>query len=264
METKMKTVQFSIFLLIAVVLFGAGCSAAPTQVVEPALSPEVQPSASLPLATSTPKPTLPPTYTPTAAEIPTTAPSPTEPSTPTPTFGPAGEGISAWCLPENASLGPASDPANPPAEGKIAQWTGTALEVRDLPSNGCVFIYTFNQPPASELSLQVSDSSESAPFLTAALTPVPGDENSVYALLRHTWIIAPPVWEVSFTFTLTGADGAVVRSDQVNLHRWTPGLCWNGRKPNPLTLRCPLAQDLHPWDPWYGTPMPTGLPEEGD
>jgi hypothetical protein len=264
MPTNTRSIHASILIFTLLIIASSGCSTGQTQVLETTLAPEIRPSATLLPATNTPKPTLPATFTPTSNDTPTTAPSPTETVTltPAPTFGPTGKGVSAWCLPENADLGPTTDPAHPPAAAKIAEWTGTALEVRNLPSNGCVFIYTFNQPAPADLTLQISDLSGGASFLSAALVPVPGDPNSVYAVLRHTWIITPPVWDVGFTFVVTAAGGAALRSDPVNLHRWSPQLCWNLRKPNPQTLRCPLPQDQHPWDPWYGTPMPTGLPEE--
>ncbi len=183
--------------------------------------------------------------------------------TPTPPAAVPAEGLSAWCLPENTALSYASDPANPPAFAKIGKYVKEALEVPNLPSSGCVFIYTFNQPAAEGLKLEVYEANQKTPWLTADLKPVEGQPNSVSALLRHTYIVAPPVWNISYTFALRGASGQELRRDKVNLHRWVPKLCWNGQRPNVNTLRCPLPQDLHPWDPSYGTPIPT-FPPDGD
>ncbi|MHC1785303.1 MAG: hypothetical protein AB9891_21575 [Anaerolineaceae bacterium] len=38
---------------------------------------------------------------------------------------------------------------------------------------------------------------------------------------------------------------------------WRSAICLAGVLPNPKTLSCPLRQDAHPWDLWYGkTPVP--------
>jgi len=156
-----------------------------------------------------------------------------------------------------------TDPLNPPASARVGESSADGLEIRNLPAFACVFTYTLNGPVPDSLQLQVYEMRAEKPWLTAALTPVEGSPNTVSATLRHTYIIAPPLWDVSYKFALFDAGSAAeLRRDTVNFHRWTPTLCWNGRKPNPITLRCPLAQDLHPWDAGYGTPMPTGLPEE--
>lgn len=258
------TILIRLFLL-AVLIFGAGCTQAAVPVTTATF--EVKP---LPSSTTLPPTltleTLPPTWTatpePTATA--TVLPSATATNTPAPTFGPAADGISAWCLPEEADLLSTTDPANPPSFAKIAKWNGQSLEVNNLPSNGCVFLYTFNQNILDPLKLEVFAAGITGPFLTADLVPVPRNEKAAYAVLRHSYIITPPVWDISFTFVVSNSQGQKLRTDQVNLHRWVPKLCWNGRRPNPLTLRCPLPQDQHPWDPYYGTPMPTGEPEEND
>lgn len=252
-------------VLLAVLIFSAGCSQATLPVSTATLVVKSLPSSTplpptptaerlLPTWTATPEPTA-------TATVP---PPATATNTPAPTFGPTTDGISGWCLPEDADLTSTTDPANPPSFAKIAEWNGLSLEVNNLPSNGCVFIYTFNQAVPDSLKLEVFDKGITGAFLTADLVPVPGNENAVYAVLRHSYIITPPVWDISFTFVVSNSGGQELRSDQVNLHRWVPKLCWNGLRPNPLTLRCQLPQDQHPWDPYYGTPMPTGEPEQDD
>lgn len=112
------------------------------------------------------------------------------------------------------------------------------------------------------MTLQVYEERAQKPWLTADLAPLEGKPETLAATLRHTYIAAPPLWDVSYQFVVADASGKELRRDQVNLHRWKPALCWNGRLPNVLTLRCPLPQDLHPWDPSYGTPIPTFPPED--
>lgn len=242
-------------LLVATLL--AACSAATPQ---PA---PVQPSATTAPPTAAPATAavLPPTYTPTtppatptaspAAQTP--APSPTQPLA----LAVAENGLSAWCLPEGDSLSPVSDPLNPPADAHLGALVNSALEIHNLPVIACVVAYTFNQAPPAGLKLEIFDQLNKTPWLTVDLTPVKDKPNSVAAVLRHSYIIAPPLWNVSYFFAVVDANGKELQRVAANLHRWTPWLCWNGRPPNPLTLRCPLAQDLHPWDPSYGTPVPT-------
>jgi len=171
-------------------------------------------------------------------------------------------GLSAWCLPENEPLSLTEDPASPPASARRGEIVGGALEIRNLPVSACVFVYTFNQPPPDDLKLEIYEHNQKTPWWTAALQPAAGTLNAAAAVLRHTYIIAPPLWDVSFEFAVRDSAGNELRRDTVNLHRWTPELCWNGRYPNPITLRCPLPLDLHPWDAGYGTPIPTFPPEE--
>ncbi|MBE0696742.1 MAG: hypothetical protein IH586_07450 [Anaerolineaceae bacterium] len=260
MATRLHKPTRLISLLLALALSSVSCTqtvvtTSPTAAVQP-LSPS---STSLPpTQTPPPLPSPTPTLPPTASA--TFNPSPSITHTPVPTLGLVENGLSAWCLPEHGIFATDFDPAHPPADARIADWTGSTLEVRNLPSNGCVFVYTFNQPAPAGLTLEISDSSGSKPFLTANLVPS-ANPDAVYAVLHHTMIIAPPFWNVGFTIALKNGTGAELRHDQVNLHRWVPKLCWNGQPPNVFTLRCPLAQDLHPWDPSYGTPMPTSPPK---
>jgi hypothetical protein len=256
-----RQLTFVLSILLAFILVSVSCTQA-----------AVSTPTAAPIQTELPQPTdLPPTQPPptqaptqTATSLPTSTstatPSPSATDTPVPSLGVTEKGISAWCLPEHGVFAADLDPAQPPTDASIAEWTGAALEVRNLPSNGCVIVYEFNQPAPAGLTLEVSDKSGSKPFLTADLVPS-ASANIAYALLRHTMLIAPPAWNLSFTFVVKTSAGVELRNDPVNIHRWVPKLCWNGRPPNVFTLRCPLAQDLHPWDPSYGTPMPTSPPE---
>ena len=221
----------------------ATATAAPTDIPLPAPSATPQPTAT---ATATATATFTATATPTAA----------------PTFGPAEDGLSAWCLPAGELVSLAADPLSPPANALYGEMVAGALEIRKLPFSACVFLYTFNQPPPDGLTLEVYELNQKAPWLKAELLPVEGRPGALSALLRHTYIIEPPLWSVSYEFAVRDAAGTELRRDRVDLSRWTPVLCWNGQPPNPITLRCPLAQDLHPWDAGYGTPIPTFPPEE--
>jgi hypothetical protein len=172
------------------------------------------------------------------------------------------DSLSAWCIQEGVALSYISDPLKPLDNVRTGTIVNGALEVRNLPAGACVFIYSFNQPAPQGLKLQVFDSLNKEPWLTADLTPVQGQPQSAAVTLTHSYIVAPPAWEIHYQFALIDANGTELRRDPVNLHRWEPAICWNGQKPNVFTLRCPLQQDLHPWDPSYRTPFPTAVPED--
>ena len=249
-------------------LFLTACRAGTAQPAVPT-QPPVQVTSTIP-ATSAPAlpteagtATLAPSQT--SAPTQTLAPSSTllpPTATAAPTLGFADTAISGWCVPPDALLPDTADPTTTSAGAKVGKLNGSTFEINNLPSNGCVFMYTFNQPAPQGLKLAVYDLLQKKPWLEADLKPVPGQPNSAAVVLRHSYIIAPPLWKVSYRFAVSDTSGKELRTDQVALNRWTPRVCWNGQPPNVYTLRCPLAQDLHPWDPSYLTPIPTGLPPE--
>lgn len=273
---SLKFQRLLIFSMAATMMLSA-CTAAPTTppapttaaLVTAAVAPSGQEAAALnPTDSRQPSATAAPTQTvaPTEAVAPTaTAPSAataTAPAAGTPVPSGAGAGISGWCLPEDALLKDTADPLNPPAYARIGAIVDGSLQIGNLPAFACVFVYTFDGPAEAGLKLQVYENRAQTPWLTADLAPVEGAPESVAVVLRHSYIVAPPLWKVHYQFAVVDSAGTELRRDGVQLNRWTPTLCWNGQPPNPLTLRCPLAQDLHPWDPSYGTPIPTFPPEE--
>lgn len=243
-------------------VFAAACAqatptAAPT-VAQPTTAP-TETATLAPTATTEPTATLAPTDTPIP---PTNTPEPT--ATAAPTFGPAEDGISAWCLPNEMIATLFNDPAAPPQNAVFGAASTEGFEVNSLPHTACTFIYKFNQEVTPGMKLQVFELNQSAPWLTADLVPVAEAPDSVAAQLTHSYIIQPPYWDISYDFVVVDADGAEIRRDRVNLHRWKPKLCWNGIYPNLKTMLCNEMQDLHPWDPSYRTPFPTpGWDDEG-
>ncbi len=229
---------------------------ADTAAAPPTAAPTLAPSATLVASTPTAVPPAPTDMPPTAAAIPTEVVA----------LGLVQDGIAAWCLPPDATAGQVqaslNDPTTPPVNALVGQVSNGALEVRDLPASSCVFTYTFNQPVPADLKLQIYDQSSSGPWLTTALQPVSGKPEMAMVMLKHTMIVAPPLWDVNYRFSVVDSTGNELNQMAVGIHRWNVEACWNGRKPNVNTLRCPLAQDPHPWDPWYGTPFPTAKPKE--
>lgn len=262
---KKMSIASRLLALLLLTVWTAACASVATLPATPApAQPPTLPAEPTPAPTHTPTEAPPPTPTPAPTATATTAPTATQPPTATPAPL-AAEAVQGWCLPEDATLAMIGSPLDPAAGARIGALENGALEIRNLPALACVFSYTLNNPAPEGLQLQVFEARAAEPWLTAQLAPVEGSPNIVAATLRHTYIIAPPRWDWSYTFALVdSATGTELRRDTVNMHRWEPELCWNQRKPNVITGLCPLPQDQHPWDPWYGKPMPTGEPEEDD
>ena len=244
-------------ILILVLLAGCGSAAAPA----PATATSPAPAEPTSVSTNTLAPT--PTSPPTATAVPPTA-TPVPPTdTPLPTATPAlavvPDQLSAYCLPED--MLPPTDPANPPANARQGQFSESGLEINNLPASTCTLLFTFNQRMPQGVTFQLYELNNATPWLKAELTPLPDQPNSAYVTLKHSYVVAPPYYDISYNFSLNGPDGSPLMQAQANLHRWKPKLCWNGRYPSLKTGRCPLPQDLHPWDPSYGTPIPTFPPE---
>lgn len=259
---KTAFVLASLILILVV----SACSPAAAPVLPSATA--ALPATSAPEATATqpPLPTATATQTtaPTAPTLTSTPLPPTEtplPST-TPTIDPAAlkPGISAWCLPAEVLVSAASDPLKPPERANMGVMENGALEIKNMPFSVCVFLYTFTQAAPEGLKLEVYEMNQKTPWLKADLKPVEGKADTVYTHLRHSYIIDPPLWNIGYEFVVRDAAGAEIQRDTVNLHRWATGMCWQGTYPDPVTLYCPLQQDLHPWDPGYGKKLPTVTP----
>jgi hypothetical protein len=268
MHSKTKWLT-SLILAILVGLFamtacGPSSAARPTTTISTTTLAQttVQTARESALATLPPEPTA-ATVSPTNTKAPTaTSPLPTatiQPSA-TPALALLQDGFSGWCLPEKMLVSAAKDPLNPPKQAQIGEMIDDALEIRNMPFSICIFLYTFNQPAPAGLKLEIYDKNLKTPWLKTDLTPVDGKTDKVFARLRHSYIINPPLWNVSYTLVVRDSSGTELQRNKVNLHRWKTGLCWQGTYPDPNTLYCPLQQDLHPWDPGFGKKLPTVTP----
>lgn len=250
-------IAFVIPSLFVLVLISACGSAGPA----PSSATATSPATLAAQATSTPPaPSATLAATNTAAPTLTSTPLPAT-QTPQPSQTPVLETqISGWCLPAEVLVSAASDPLKPPERAQVGVIEKGALEIRNMPFSVCVFLYTFNQPAPTGLKLEIYDLNQKTAWWKTDLKPVDGKANTVYTNLTHSYIIDPPLWNVGYEFVVRDAGGKELQRNVVNLHRWTTGLCWQGTYPDPVTLYCPLQQDLHPWDPGYGKKLPTVTP----
>jgi hypothetical protein len=117
----------------------------------------------------------------------------------------------------------AKDPLRPPANARLGHIGQNTLTVRNLPSNGCTFLYTFTQDAPAGLKLEISELKQSKPFATLDLQPVSGRADVVYAFVRHSYVINPPGSGIQLSYVVKDSLGQVLRRDQVNLYNWVPG-----------------------------------------
>lgn len=256
----------SVIILLSLLV---SCSTATTTPVQPTLSP-VEPGSTFtppppdPTATSTiPAPTETPTLEPTPAPTATPIP-PTVTPTSLPDFDLLPEGVTGWCLPEGMLVPAISQDI--PANARSIRFTQNALEVDNLPASSCTLIFVFNQAipqdMLSGLKFQLYDGNTASPWLERNLQPVEGHPYAAGLVITHSYFIAPPWWDISYTFSITTPDGNLIDRLPANLHRWKPAKCWDENYPYLDSMQCPLPQDQHPWDTWYGKPMPTGIPSD--
>jgi hypothetical protein len=261
MKSENKWQKILVYVILVAMIAVTACSSSTSALPAATATHEATQPLS-PTDTPAPSNTPVPSNTPTPAPSSTPQPSETPQPSATPQLAIAKDGISAWCLPENVLISAASDPLTPPAAARLSTFEKDALEIRNMPFSICLFMYNFNQSAPSGLKLEIYDMGQKKPWWTTDLGPVDGKPSMVYTPLRHTYIVNPPLWNVSYIFVVRDANGNEVQRNQVNLHRWTTGLCWQGNYPDPVTLYCPLQQDLHPWDVGYGTVLPTVTPRK--
>ncbi len=233
MRSRSSKLVYLLSLVLPAVLFIAGCTPTATAVI-PANT--VKPAAPAVAPSPTQEPTQAPTPVPaTATALPTataqaTATATSAAATPTATEAATipqanqqpDQAVAAWCLPFDAAVSNAKDPLQPPANAKKAKYANGVLELRNLPSNGCVILYTFDNAAPTGLKLEIYELKQKKPFFTVDLQPVSSKAETVWAFIRHTMIVAPPKESLSFTLVVRDPLGQVLHSDQVNIHSWVP------------------------------------------
>ena len=228
-----------------------------------ALSPTDLPTPTVGIPTATFEPTL--SAEPTA----TAEPAATEEPTAVPALALAEDGFDAWCVPQtvDVAVSRAAEVWVKPADARGIE--GEADQLRLLaPSWTCVLAFTFNQNAPQGLKLQIFEPKNrpDTAWFDHSLSIAESQPNLAYIVLKHTYIVNPPLWQVPFNFRLSGQDGSEYWSQLINIKRdWDPRVCWNGKLQNPVTLFCdvPSWGDRHPTDWGYNLPMPTPGGEPG-
>ena len=244
-----KAVKLILFVLIVLpVLFTSACGASTPAVVQNTqAAPAVAAVAPTPLP---PTPTLEPTTVPASPTVaPTVPPTPTTPP-PTSTSVPQADQLTAWCMPEGYYPASATtDPTSMPKIAKTGSMVKGALEFV-VPFSSCTFVYTFGQAKPAGTDLEIYDLTPT-PWLKVALTASSSNPNVMYAVIRHTYIINPPLWTTTYRFVVRTPDGTKIKEDPLTFRRYTPTPCWNGLLPNVIKLTCQKQEDIHPWDASY-------------
>jgi hypothetical protein len=143
----------------------------------------------------------------------------------------------------------AADPTIMPKIAKTGSMVNGTLSFQ-VPFSSCTFVYTFGQAKPAGTKLQIYDMTP-APWLTVTLKSSSSNPNIMYAVVKHSYIINPPLWTTTYRFVVTAADGTKIKEDPLTFHRYAPELCWNGLLPKVNTLTCQKQEDIHPWDASY-------------
>lgn len=197
----------------------------------------------------------PATATPLPTSTSTSQPSPT----PIPPLAIAKDGLTVWCYPDNQiSAPPVSDTMAEMPVGVRSSTIEEGIVQVVIPNYSCNYVFNFNQKPPEGLMLEIYDWLQKQPVFSLPLKPASDKSTAAVAYTKNAYLTSPPVWEYTYRFVVKDAAGAELWNNQVHLDKgWRPNICLAGVLPNPKTLRCPLRQDSHPWDAWYGkTPVP--------
>jgi hypothetical protein len=224
--------------LLVILIAGAltGCFPVATPAATETFPPPPPPTETVappPTATNTALPTDTPTEAPTA----TATLVPTATATPVPPLAVVQNGVTAWCVSfkDPNPLGGTSDAPSYARMGKLVKGHLNLNVAR----GSCTFVFAFNQPLPAGAELQVLDANSNKAWAKAALAPVGSDPDRGYALLTQPAVNDTAYWQITYPFALVTSDGAVLWKDDVVLYRNSPGLCWEGSTPDPVTLFCP-------------------------
>jgi len=259
-NTSDKKSSIIIYLLIgAVVIIGLilafvlpRANAAVPTTAPTAVEPTSEPPTATATYTSEPTQTaLPPTATATATSL----PSPT----PIPALGLKDNGFSVWCYPDDQITAPPSGEGISIAPAGVNKSTVVdGVPEVPIPNYSCNYVFEFNQKAPEGLKLEIYDWLQKQPAFNLPLTVATDNPNAAVLYTKNAYLSKRVFWEYTYKFILKDKDGNELWNNPVRLNvPWRPAICLAGVYPKATSLRCPLRQDSHPWDPWYGkTPVP--------
>jgi len=241
-------VLIGLAILIGVILaFSIPKSAAPASV-------PTQIEAAVATSTAEPSPTL---VSPTATTEPTVTSQPS--ATAIPVLALVENGFSAWCYPDGQTTAPPSGvgQAIMPVGARASTVVDGVPEVA-IPNYSCNYVFEFNQKAPEGLTVEIYDWLQKKPVFTLPLTPATDKPTAAVLYTKNAYLSKMVFWEYTYKFIVKDKAGTELWNNPVHLNvPWRPKICLAGVLPKATTLRCPLRQDSHPWDAWYGkTPVP--------
>jgi hypothetical protein len=216
--------------LVSALLFSSCSAAAPVPTQTPTLAPPT--ATALPTETQTPIPTS--TSTETAVPTATYTPS----VTPVPPLAIVPEKTVSWCIPLNAD-GIADVSAGEVPQGAISGTLKDGKLSQQVQANACRFSFLFNQPVPAGVELQIFDANAKTPWLKVPLIQDGKNPLMASGTVRHTYVINPPFWKVSYPMAVIGPNGNSLFKATLDLFKPEPNRCWDGSLPNITTLLCP-------------------------
>ena len=179
--------------------------------------------------------------------------------TPVPTVVPDAlpNGMEVWCFPEGTTY--AQDPAALQKSDQAIDIVYNGGLTFKGPYSAC-FVQLPNESQYQNAIIAFFDQSNSGAFYKRSLYK---NGDGLIAVIKHTYLVNAPLWQANYRLEIQGEDGSTLFAAPLHYERnWQAQRCWNGNMPNPVTYRCPLQLDLHPWDAGYGKPLPTIMPTE--
>jgi hypothetical protein len=257
----MSGIKYSKSILLLIIMLSgilvSSCSPATPQAIEVTrLVPQtvVVTQLSEALVTATPQPAT-PTEDPTATQ-PVVAAA-TETATPAPAA--QEPTLNAWCMPAEVMTTLTSGVAQISMPANALPATSTnGLTTLLYPASSCSFVFNLSTPLADGTTLEFYDNgSKTTPWLKAKVNQMPDNPNTGVALVKHTYVVNPPMWSITYHLILRSPDGAALWSQDVKFkYRWQPTPCWDGSIGDFTDLSswdgCHYKPDAHPWDPYFG------------
>jgi hypothetical protein len=262
MEEKssgIKSLPIVIAIIGAIVIIGIILAFVLPKTNAPAPAPTVTQIEATEMATNTAQPSPTP-LPPTATSVPTAAATLIPSPTPIPPLAMQENGFSAWCYPDEQITAPPSGAgiAIPP-EGEINKSTIVdGVPEVPIPGYSCNYVFDFNQKAPDGLTVEIYDWLQKKPIFTLPLTPATDKPTAAVLYTTNSYLSKRVFWEYTYKFIVKDKEGKELWNNPVHLNvPWRPAICLAGVYPKATSLRCPLRQDAHPWDPWYKkTPVP--------
>jgi hypothetical protein len=200
------------------------------------------------------------TAEPTFTMVPPTATATSIPSpTPIPPLAMKDGGFSAWCYPdEQLTAPPSGEGISIAPEGTNKSTVIDGVPEITIPNYSCNYVFEFNQKAPEGLTVEIYDWLQKKPVFNLPLAVATDNPNAAVLFTKNAYLSKRVFWEYTYKFIVKDKDGKELWNNPVHLNvPWRPAICLAGIYPKASSLSCPLRQDAHPWDSWYGkTPVP--------
>ncbi len=149
-------------------------------------------------------------------------------------------GLSGWCMPLG-STGPDDidyGRYGMPTNGRPG-YVENGINIMHIPGQYCTLVFEFSSQIGSGGKVYVKQTHNNLSFYEVDLVQSASNPNVGYAHLSHNYVVNPPLWGVSYIIEAVDGNGNTRWSGEVLFQKTQPDLCWDGSKPDPVTMWCP-------------------------